>query len=101
MRRQRAEIYWGDETGVRNDCQHSRGYAPRGQTPVVAVNAKRFSLNMISAINNLGLLRFLLYEQTMTVRVLLKFMNFIVRLLSEPSLTEKYLSSVSLVLQGL
>ena len=56
---------------------------------------------MISAINNLGLLRFLLYEQTMTVRVLLKFMNFIVRLLSEPSLTEKYLSSVSLVLQGL
>ena len=42
-----AEIYWGDETGIRNDCQHNRGYAPRGKTPVVAVNAKRFSLNMI------------------------------------------------------
>ena len=23
-----AEIYWGDETGVRNQCQHTRGYAP-------------------------------------------------------------------------
>jgi hypothetical protein len=48
-----AEIYWGDETEVRNDCQHSRGYAPRGQTPVVEINAKRFSVNMVSAINNL------------------------------------------------
>lgn len=38
-----AEIYWGDETGVRNDCQHSLGYAPRGKTPVVEINAKRFS----------------------------------------------------------
>jgi transposase len=76
---EKAEIYWGDETGVRNDCQHSRGYAPRGQTPVVDINAKRFSLNMISAINNQGLLRFMLYEQTMTARVLLKFMKRLIK----------------------
>lgn len=76
---EKAEIYWGDETGVRNDCQHSRGYAPRGQTPVVAVNAKRFSLNMISAIKNQGLLRFMLYEQTMTFRVLLKFLRCLIK----------------------
>lgn len=24
-------IYWGDETGLRNDCQHERGYAPKGK----------------------------------------------------------------------
>lgn len=76
---EKAEIYWGDETGMRNDCQHSRGYAPRGKTPVVAINAKRFSLNMISAINNQGLLRFMLYEETMTARVLIKFMNRLVK----------------------
>lgn len=76
---EKAEIYWGDETGVRNDCQHSRGYAPRGQTPVVDINAKRFSLNMISAINNQGLLRFMLYEQTMTARILLKFMKRLIK----------------------
>jgi len=74
-----AEIYWGDETGIRNDCQHNRGYAPRGKTPVVAVNAKRFSLNMISAINNQGLLRFMLYGENMTVRVLLKFLKRLIK----------------------
>lgn len=74
-----AEIYWGDETGVRNDCQHSRGYAPRGKTPVVEINAKRFSLNKISAINNQGLLRFMIYETTMTARVLIKFMRRLIK----------------------
>ena len=64
-RKEKAEIYWGDETGVRNDCQHSRGYAPKGQTPVVEINAKRFSISMISAINNQGLVRFMIYEENM------------------------------------
>jgi len=50
--KENAEIYWGDETGIRNDCQHSRGYAPKGQTPIVEISAKRFSTNMISAINS-------------------------------------------------
>lgn len=70
-----AEIYWGDETGIKNDCQHSRGYAPRGRTPVVSINAKRFSVNMISAINNRGSVRFMMYEQSMTAKVLIKFMK--------------------------
>src|SRR5690606_26891532 len=47
-----AEIYWGDETGLRTDAQHGRGYAPKGQTLVLKLNAKRESTNMISAINN-------------------------------------------------
>jgi transposase len=74
-RKENAEIYWGDETGVRNDCQHSRGYAPRGKTPIVEINAKRFSINMISALSNQGLLRFMMYEETMTARVLLRFLK--------------------------
>ena len=77
--KEKAEIYWGDETGVRNDCQHSRGYAPRGQTPVVEINAKRFSVNMVSAINNQGLLRFMIYETSMTARVLIKFMRRLIK----------------------
>lgn len=74
-----AEIYWGDETGVRNDCQHSRGYAPCGQTPVVEINAKRFSVYMVSAINNQGLLRFMIYESSMNARVLIKFMRRLIK----------------------
>lgn len=34
-RAQEAEIHWGDETGVRSDCQHGRCYAPKGQTPEI------------------------------------------------------------------
>jgi len=26
-KQEKAEIYWGDETGIRSDCQHGRGYA--------------------------------------------------------------------------
>ncbi len=74
-----AEIYWGDETGIRNDCQHSRGYAPKGQTPIVTINAKRFSTNMISAINNRGTLRFMMYNENMTARVLLRFMKRLIK----------------------
>lgn len=78
-KKEKAEIFWGDETGVRNDCQHSRGYAPRGKTPVVEINAKRFSINMISAVNNQGLVRFMIYKENMTARVLLRFMKRLIK----------------------
>src|SRR3954470_21878277 len=42
------EIHWGDETGVRSTCQHSRGYARPGRTPELAVPGNRFSVNMIA-----------------------------------------------------
>jgi len=74
-----AEIYWGDETGVRNDCQHSRGYAPKGKTPIVEINAKRFSTNMISAVNNRGTVRFMMYRENMTAKVLLRFMKRLIK----------------------
>lgn len=69
-----AEIYWGDETGLRNDCQHERGYAPKGQTPVIKLNANRESINMISAITNQGKVRFRFFEGTMNGDILINFM---------------------------
>ena len=53
-----AEIYWGDETGLRNDCQHERGYTPKGKIPVIRLNVKHESLNMISVVTNQGKARF-------------------------------------------
>jgi transposase len=38
------EIHWGDETGVRSTCQHSRGYARPGETPELRVPGSRFSV---------------------------------------------------------
>lgn len=29
-----AEIHWGDETGIKNNCNHGRSYSPKGQTPI-------------------------------------------------------------------
>jgi transposase len=57
-----AAIYWGDETGISNQDQIGRSYAPKGQTPVVARTARRITQSMISAVSNRGLMRFMLYD---------------------------------------
>lgn len=69
-----AEIYWGDETGIRNDCQHERGYALKGKTPTIRLNAKRESINMISAVTNQGKVRFRFFEGSMNADMLIEFM---------------------------
>jgi transposase len=74
-----AEIYWGDETGMRNDSQHERGYSPKGKTPVVRLNAKRCSTNMISAITNQGKVRFKVFEGTMNADVLIDFCRRLIK----------------------
>ncbi len=72
---QNAEIHWGDETGVRNDCQHGRGYAPKGQTPILRRKAKRFSTNMISSVTNQGKVRWMIDRETLTSQVSIRFME--------------------------
>lgn len=74
-----AEVYWGDETGLRNDAQHERGYAPKGKTPVIRLNAKRESVNMISAITNQGKVRFKLFEGGMNAAILIDFLKRLVK----------------------
>ena len=74
-----AEIHWGDETGVRSDCQHGRSYAPAGKTPVQRMPGSRFATNMISTVTNQGKVRFMLYRETMTAPVLIRFLARLVR----------------------
>jgi len=78
-KKEEAEIHWGDETGVNNQAYHARGFAPRGQTPVVRLNAKRSSINMISSITNQGKVRFMLYRETMTSPVLIRFLSRLIK----------------------
>ena len=73
-KKENADIYWGDETGLRNNCQHERGYSPKGKTPTIRVNAKSESINMISAVTNQGKVRFRIFEGTMNGDVLIDFM---------------------------
>ena len=60
-KKEKAEIHWGDETGLRSDCQHGRGYSPKWQTPVMRIKAKRERLNLISTVTNQGKVRFMTY----------------------------------------
>jgi transposase len=54
-----AEIYFGDEAGVRSDHHAGTTWSPAGQTPVVLGTGQRFGLNLISAVSAKGLLRFM------------------------------------------
>ena len=74
-----AVIYWGDETGVKNQCNHGRSYAPKGKTPVKMSMSKRFSVNMISAITNQGKVQFLLYSDSMNADKFIEFTAYFVR----------------------
>lgn len=36
-----AEVHWGDETALQNTTNYARGYAPKGQTPVLEVESRK------------------------------------------------------------
>jgi transposase len=70
-----ARIFWGDETGLRSDDQIGRSYAPRGRTPTVKATGKRFGCSMISALSNLGELRFMVFKGRFVTRTFLDFLD--------------------------
>jgi transposase len=74
-----AEIHWGDETGLCNDSQHGRSYAPKGRTPAIRLNAKKERINLISSITNQGKVRFMLYNKTMNAQVFIKFCRRLIK----------------------
>lgn len=76
---EKADIYWGDETGVKNTCNHGRGYAPKGKTPIKVSLSKRLSINMVSAITNRGDVQFMLYSDTMNAVRLIEFMQLLIK----------------------
>lgn len=77
--RENAEIYWGDEMGLRSDHAAGRSYAPVGQTPVICRTGKRFGCNMISAITNRGTLTFMVFRGRFNTPVYLNFLQRLVR----------------------
>lgn len=78
-KQEKAEIHWGDETGIQNDAYNAKGFAPKGKTPIVRINATKSRVNMISSITNRGKVRFMLYKETMTAKVLIKFMSRLIK----------------------
>ena len=78
-RRERAEIHWGDETGMRSDHQAGTSYGRRGRTPVIPGTGKRFRCNMLSTITNRGKLAFMVFRGRFTAIVFIGFLSRLVR----------------------
>lgn len=77
--KEKAIIYFGDETGMRSDHQAGRSYAPVGETPVIKKTGQRFSLNMISAISNRGHLQFMIMEGRFNSEVFQTFLKRMIK----------------------
>ena len=74
-----AEIHWGDETGVSNQANYGRSFAPQGQTPVVARTVRRLTTSMISTVTNRGTVRFMIHEGALNVALFLAFLRRLVK----------------------
>jgi len=78
-KKEKGEIHWGDETGLRSDDVNGRSYAPAGKTPIQRVKGTPEKLNMISTVTNRGQVRFMFYKETMTAQLLIKFLKRLIR----------------------
>jgi transposase len=76
---EKAEIYWGDEMGMRSDHQTGTSYGRQGRTPTIPGTGQRFGCNMISAITNRGHLLFMVFRERFTSEVFLRFLRRLVR----------------------
>ena len=70
-----AEIYFGDEAGVRSDFHSGTTWGKRGHTPIVSSTGTRFSLNMISAVSPRGQMRFMITNTRVTAKVFIEFLK--------------------------
>ncbi len=77
--KEKAQIYWGDEMGLRSDHAVGRSYGRKGQTPVIPATGQRFGCHMISAITNQGRLNFMVFKERFTAQVFLEFLRRLLR----------------------
>lgn len=77
-RRMKAQIFFGDEAGVRSDHHAGTTWAVQGKTPVVSSTGARFGLNMISAVSAQGEFRFMVVRNRIGAK---QFIEFIKRLM--------------------
>src|ERR1700687_1321281 len=84
-----AEIHWGDETGLRSDDVRRGACAPKGQTPMLRIPAKREGLSVISTVTNKGEMRWRIYSGALNAKILTAFLD---RLTRQPAMQRKLLT---------
>jgi transposase len=71
----KAEIWFGDESGVRSDYHAGTTWGRKGQTPVVQTTGARYRLNMVSAVNSKGKPRFMIDPGGFNAKVFCRFLD--------------------------
>jgi transposase len=91
-KKERAVVFFSDESGVRSDFHAGTTWGIRGKTPVIHHTGKRFHLNMLSAISAKGELRFMTSRKRVSAPL---FVEFLRRLITN------YPKKIFLVVDGL
>ena len=79
-----ADIYFGDEAGVRSDHHAGMTWGVKGQTPVVRTTGQRSSVNMISAVSARGHMRFMLAKGRVNGAVFVEFLKRLMHNAAQP-----------------
>jgi len=78
-RAQGGEIHWGDETALVNTDVRGRGFAPKGNTPVVYAPGTRQRLSMIATVTNKGQARWQIIDGNFNADRLIEFLSSLIK----------------------
>lgn len=90
-KKENRNIFFADEAGFHSTAQYGGTWAPKGETPIIRTTGKRIKVNCISAVNNNGMMRFMLYEGNFNSE---RFIEFLKRML------HKQTTPISLIVDG-
>ena len=79
-----AEVFFGDEAGVRSDFHSGKTWAPKGKTPIIRTTGARFGFNMISAVSPKGQMRFMVVEGRVAAQQFCEFLRRLVLKAEKP-----------------
>lgn len=70
-----AEIWFGDESGLRSDYHAGTTWGVKGRTPVVRTTGARYRLNLLSAVNRRGDMRFMIEKTKLNAEIVCRFLE--------------------------
>jgi transposase len=74
-KRENAEIFFEDESGIRSEATVGKTWGKIGKTPVVKRTGRRYGMNLVSAISPRGELRFMFTKGTFGAKEFLEFLK--------------------------
>ena len=78
-KRENAEVFFEDESGIRSEATVGKTWGKIGKTPVVKRTGRRYGMNLVSAISPRGELRFMFTKGTFGAK---EFREFLKRLIA-------------------